>query len=98
MLIRGIGPALFDAFGVSGVLADPKLEVFRQADGSKIGENDNWDQALAATFDQVGAFRFKAGSKDAALLLTLPPGAYTAQVSGVGSTTGDGLVEVYEVP
>jgi len=38
------------------------------------------------------------GSKDAALVLELPPGIYTAQVSGVGNTTGVGLVEVYEAP
>jgi hypothetical protein len=38
------------------------------------------------------------GSKDAVLLLTLNPGTYTAQVSGVGNTTGVALVEIYEVP
>jgi hypothetical protein len=37
-------------------------------------------------------------SKDAALLLTLQPGIYTAQVSGVAGATGVALVEVYEVP
>jgi cyclophilin family peptidyl-prolyl cis-trans isomerase len=97
VLIRGIGPALSDVFGVSGVLADPKLEIFRQADGVKIVENDNWKPILAPYFDAVGAYRFFFNSKDAALLVTLPPGAYTAQVSGVGGTTGDGVVEVYEV-
>jgi hypothetical protein len=44
------------------------------------------------------AFALGAGSQDGALVLTLPPGAYTAQVSGVGNATGVGLVEVYEVP
>jgi hypothetical protein len=53
---------------------------------------------LAAAFTRVGAFALPAGSRDAALLATLPPGAYTAQVSGVGGTTGVALVEVYEVP
>ena len=48
--------------------------------------------------DSAGAFAFPAGGKDAAVLLTLPPGSYTAQVSGVGGATGVGLVEVYEVP
>jgi hypothetical protein len=98
LLIRGIGPALFDVFGVTGVLVDPKLEVYRQADGIKVAENDNWNTALTATFDAVGAYRFKAGSQDAALSITLPPGIYTAQLSGVGGTTGEGVVEVYEVP
>jgi hypothetical protein len=46
----------------------------------------------------VGAFALPTGSRDAVLLLTLPPGAYTAQISGVADTTGVGLIEVYEVP
>ena len=46
---------------------------------------------------QVGAFSLAANSKDAAILVTLEPGAYTAQVSGVGATTGTALVEIYEV-
>ena len=46
---------------------------------------------------QVGAFSLPANSKDAAILVTLEPGAYTAQVSGVGSTTGTALIEIYEV-
>ena len=44
------------------------------------------------------AFDFTPGSKDSAMLLTLPPGNYSAQVSGVNSTTGNGMIEVYEVP
>lgn len=52
---------------------------------------------LARVFDQVGAFSLSADSKDAALLIALPPGNYTAQVSGVGETTGVALVEVYDV-
>ena len=46
----------------------------------------------------VGAFALNPDSKDAALLLSLEPGAYTVQVSGVGGGTGVALVEVYEVP
>ena len=37
-------------------------------------------------------------SRDAVLWMDLPPGVYTAQLSGVGETTGVGLVEIYEVP
>jgi hypothetical protein len=40
----------------------------------------------------------RTGSKDAALVLTLPPGAYTATVSGVGTSTGIAIVEVYDLP
>ena len=39
-----------------------------------------------------------ANAKDAALLVTLDPGSYSVQVSGVGGTTGEVLVEIYEVP
>jgi hypothetical protein len=62
-----------------------------------VTENDNWTEALAATFQAVGAFALDAGSLDAALLTVLPPGSYTAQVSGLGSGTGEALVEIYEV-
>ena len=47
---------------------------------------------------KVGAFALAPGSRDAALLISLPPGAYTAQLSGASGGTGTGLIEVYEVP
>ncbi|HEY1109945.1 MAG TPA: hypothetical protein VGE76_14950, partial [Opitutaceae bacterium] len=100
MLVRGIGPTL-GALGVTGTLADPKLDILRQgaaSDALPLGSNDNWDAALATTFSAVGAFPLTAGSRDAALVVTLPPGTYTAQLSGVGGTTGVGLIEVYELP
>ena len=31
------------------------------------------------------------------MLVTLPPGAYTVQVSGANNTTGVALIEVYEM-
>lgn len=94
VLIRAIGPAL-GAFGVIAPLADPRLEIFSSG-GVKIGEADNWDASLAPTFASVGAFSLAAGSKDAAAVLTLNAGAsYTVQVSGVGGTTGEALIEVY---
>jgi hypothetical protein len=100
LLIRGIGPALHDVFGVSGFLPDPYLEIHTTINGQDtvLASNDNWNQALAATFSQVGAYQFNANSLDAALLITLPPGVYTAQVAGNNNGTGDGVVEVYEVP
>ena len=95
LLIRGVGPKLL-AYGVPGVLADPYLQVF-DACGTQIAANDNWAAGLAATFTQVGAFGLDAGSKDAAVLITLAPGVYTAKLTGVGKVTGEGLLEVYEV-
>ncbi len=97
MLIRAVGPTL-GAFGVSGALADPKLELY--AGTALIQSNDNWagTAALGSAFSAVGAFSLDPASKDSALLVTLPPGSYTAQVSGVNGATGVALVEVYEVP
>ncbi|MBI5767558.1 MAG: immunoglobulin domain-containing protein [Verrucomicrobia bacterium] len=98
LLIRGIGPTL-DAFGVSGTLADPKLEVYNAAN-TLVASNDNWDATATpnATQTAAGGFALTAGSRDAAVIVTLAPGTYTAQVSGVGGTTGVGLVEIYELP
>jgi probable HAF family extracellular repeat protein len=56
------------------------------------------DATLQAAFAQVGAFALPLGSQDAALIATLTPGNYSVQVSGVGSTTGIAIVEIYEVP
>ncbi|MBL9188184.1 MAG: peptidylprolyl isomerase [Opitutaceae bacterium] len=98
VLIRAIGPALA-AFGVPGVLADPRLQLFSSS--TVIRENDNWggDNQLTTVGASVGAFALADGaSRDAMLLVTLEPGNYTAQVSGVNGGTGVALVEVYEVP
>jgi hypothetical protein len=102
VLVRAVGPALA-RFGVEGVLADPKLEVFRGA--AVLAANDNWSSqgeeggatAVETAAGRAGAFALERTSRDAALLLLLSPGSYTAQVSGVGGTTGVALVEVYEV-
>jgi hypothetical protein len=101
VLVRGIGPTLTD-FQVPGALANPRLQVF-DARGQLVAENDDWGSAtnapaLSSTAQAVGAFGLQSGTKDSVMLLTLAPGAYTAQVSGVNATTGVGLVEVYEVP
>lgn len=101
VLVRAIGPGLAQ-FGVKTALADPRLTLFSNS-GAPLAVNDNWYDApnavaLAEASLQVGAFRLPTGSADAGLLLTLPPGSYTAQVSGPDGTTGSALVEVYEVP
>jgi hypothetical protein len=91
VLIRGIGPSLA-GFNVTGALANPQLELFGGT--TLLQRNDDWGGTTALTnaFTQVGAFPLASNtSRDAALLVTLPPGTYTAQVSGVGSTTGGGI-------
>ena len=95
VLIRAIGPGL-SPFGVTGVLADPQLSLFRGS--TVLASNDSWvdgDAALSAAFSTVGAFPI--ASRDAAMLVTLTPGSYTVQVSGRDNATGVGLVEIYEM-
>ncbi|MBL9213126.1 MAG: hypothetical protein JNL92_21875 [Opitutaceae bacterium] len=97
VLIRAIGPTL-GTFNVPGALANPRLELY--SGSNRILENDDWGgtAVLSTAFAAVAAFALPADSRDAAILVTLAPGSYTAQVSGVGNTTGVALVEVYEVP
>ncbi|HTO05149.1 MAG TPA: hypothetical protein VL069_15675, partial [Opitutus sp.] len=99
VLIRGVGPTL-SSQGVTGVLENPVLRIWKGS--TEIASNDDWSTDGAVELDaaamQVGAFTLNNPSKDAAILLTLAPGIYTAQVSGSGGTTGIALVEVYEVP
>jgi hypothetical protein len=97
VLVRAAGPELAISYALSGVLADPVIELYDQATGMVIASNDDWDPALAPTFAAVGAFEWTPGSKDAALVTTLDPGAYTAVVKGADGGTGLALVEVYEV-
>ena len=52
---------------------------------------------LATQGTRTGAFALKAGTADAALLVTLEPGAYTVLISGADGGTGHCLVEIYEV-
>jgi hypothetical protein len=97
LLIRAIGPSLAQ-FGINEALADPKLDLF--AGSSWIQANDNWTDngALSAAAGLVGAFPLPTNSKDAGLLVTLSPGAYSAQISGVGNSTGIALIEIFELP
>lgn len=106
ILVRAVGPTLGAApFGIAGALADPRVDL-RQGQALE-ASNDDWAvplgsgvgaMALAETAAQVGAFPLVAGSKDAALLVTLAPGNYTAEVKGAAGSAGIVLVEVYEVP
>jgi hypothetical protein len=83
------------------VLADPQLELTGLS-GQVLGSNDDWysdnGAAIAAAAAAVNAFTLEVGSKDAALLSSLGPGAYTPVVSGKDGGTGIALVEVYEAP
>lgn len=100
VLVRGVGPSLGN-FGVVGVLARPSLIVYDSA-GNRIATNSGWDTgidsaAIAGGAAQAGAFPLSAGSGDSALLITLAPGKYTAQVAGINGAAGVALIEVYDL-
>ena len=84
VLLRGVGPTL-SQFGVTGLLADPKLELF-SGSGTKINENDDWsgNAQIATIAGQVGAFALNGTtSKDAALYnSTFAPGTYSVWITG----------------
>jgi Ig-like domain-containing protein len=102
VIVRAVGPGLAAApFNVPGTIADPKLTLF--SSGVVVASNDDWSTgtanlAKASDFTGVGAFALAPGSKDAAILVSLPPGTYQAQVTPSTGATGTALVEVYEVP
>ena len=100
LLVRAVGPSL-ERFEVDGRLADPTLTIFQGQ--APIFTNDDWGRApdvdaLLAAQSTVHAFALNAGSADAAALVPLMPGTYTVQARGTDGSTGNVLVEVYEVP
>jgi hypothetical protein len=94
VLIRAVGPSLA-GFGVPGPLADPRLTLFSGDLGFLT--NDDWrgTPTLVARAQAAGAFPLPADSRDAVLLATLPPGAYTARVTAPPAQSGVVLLEVY---
>lgn len=95
VLVRGIGPGL-SLFGVAPVLGDPRVQLFQGS--TVLAANNDLTAEAAAAAASVGAFALPAGSRDAALVFTLQPGAYTAILSGGETTPGVALLEVYELP
>ncbi len=110
VLIRGVGPTLQSAFSFPGSLSDPILALY-DASGAVIAQNNDWGTPVAVSTGQTPAsasdittaaaavygFPLVPGSKDASLITTLAPGAYTAQVSGAAGATGVALIEVYQM-
>ena len=100
-LIRVVGPALA-GFDVPGSLVDPTLELAR-TDGTVIQTNDNWDAdataaaAIREATSAAGAFPLPPGSRDAAVVVRLPEGAYTVTTRGANGSTGAALIEIYEL-
>jgi hypothetical protein len=108
VLVQGLGPAL-TPLGVSGALAHPGLTIHQSQSGHDVTlySNIGWSTNAGAAEQQVlldaAASVFAsptliAGSDDSELLLTLPPGGYSAEVSGADGGTGVALCAIYELP
>jgi len=100
ILIRAMGPTLSSSYGVPGTMADPQVTVY-DANNTILASNAGWggDGQLATAASSVSAFAFaNANSLDSAVLITLPPGSYTAVVSSASGGGGTALVEAYEIP
>jgi hypothetical protein len=110
LLVRGIGPAL-GSFGLTGTLAQPSVGIYDSTQTLVVADAGwgnppaagtsavaaSYRPATAADMASAGAFALPAGSADSAVVVTLPPGSYTAIVSSVNSTPGTALAEVYEL-
>jgi len=94
IVLRALGPSL-SGFGLSDVLNDPVLKLYNSSH-TLIATNDNWQS------DPHNADIRKNGLApgnllESATFQTLAPGAYTVIVSGKDSSTGIGLVELYDL-
>jgi hypothetical protein len=93
VLVRGLGPSL-DDFGLAG-LSDPRLDLF-DADGNLLASNDNWQDSQSADIEATGLA--PSDAFEAAILITLSRGAYTAVLSPVeGVAHGIALAEIYKL-
>ena len=93
VLLRGIGPSLTH-FGVSDVLADPVLELHGPGTFPTV-TNNNWRDTQEDEIQATGIP--PTDNLESAILATLAPGAYTAIERGNGSTSGVGLIEIYDL-
>jgi hypothetical protein len=99
----GKGPTM-SAQGVTNYIADPLMEIWRiGASGSweVYKTNDNWGDASGA--ESISMVSGKTGitlptsANEAAIVLTLSPGNYSAILKSKSTAVQDGLVEAYEI-
>jgi hypothetical protein len=95
IVVRGIGPSLA-GFGVDPILADPALELY-DGNGTLLIANDDWQDNPAQASELISVGLAPPNAKESAVLMSLPPGAFTALLGGRNGGTGIGLVELYNV-
>ncbi|HEY3660835.1 MAG TPA: hypothetical protein VGK91_06375 [Candidatus Udaeobacter sp.] len=104
VIIRAIGPELTaPPYNIPNALANPRLELYNAA-GTLIGSNDDWQHTIIGgviprnqVTDIQNSGHAPANASESAIIADLPPGNYTAIVSGVNNTIGVGLVEAYDL-
>jgi hypothetical protein len=94
VVVRGIGPSLA-GFGVPNPLANPTLEL-RDSNGATVLANDDWKLTQQAEITQTGLQ--PSNDAESALVITLQPGGYTAQLRGTNNGTGVGVIDVFALP
>lgn len=93
VLLRALGPSLANQ-GLDGLLQNPTLELHDES-GAIIAENDNWKATQEAAIEATGLA--PNDFREAAILITLAPGKYTAIVQGQAGGSGTALVEAYDL-
>jgi hypothetical protein len=90
-VVRAIGPSL-SAFGINNALPDTTLQL-KDQNGVTVIENDDWQSTQKAELESTSLQ--PSNNLEAAVVVNLPPGQYTAQVRGKPEATGIGVVQVY---
>ena len=91
VVVRAVGPSL-TAFGIANALPDTTLQL-RDQNGAMVRENDDWMTDQKAELESTGLQ--PTNELEAAIVQTIPPGQYTAQVRGKPEMTGTAVVEIY---
>ena len=95
VILRAIGPSL-GASGLANVLSNPVLELHGGAGDNLIATNDNWQDDAGSGAELAAAGMAPTNPYEAAIVVTLPPGQYTAVIDGKDGATGTALVEIYD--
>jgi hypothetical protein len=96
VVVRALGPSLAQ-FMLPDFLANPTLEL-RDANGLLLVANDDWQDNPTGAAQLVAHNLQPTHPAESAIFASLPPGAFTAIVTGTNGDVGTGLVEVYNVP
>ena len=91
VIVRALGPSLKS---LAGRLMNPTMTLL-DSNGGTVATNDDWKTSQQAVIVATGVP--PTDDRESAIVASLPSGSYTAIVSGVANTTGDAVVEVYNL-